>query len=224
MRKLVQQSQTSDAKLRELQDVLIDFDPMFYAMSGTTQAIDLVGGGVKVNALPEAVWAVANYRIVDHSSPAELMDRLIDIILPVAAKHNMTLEAFGQTMGLQGPSWGTIRLSDAYNTSLAPAPVTPTTGSGPYELLSGTIRSTLETHLRTDGLPTTAVVSPGLTTDTRYYWNLTKHIFRYSHLGAADAYNGIHTINEAIRAEGFLEQIRFFTRLILNADQSDLLE
>ncbi|KAF8141978.1 hypothetical protein EV363DRAFT_1425979 [Boletus edulis] len=227
MKKLVQQSQTSDAKLRELQDVLIDFDPMFYAMSGTTQAIDLIGGGVKVNALPEAVWAVANYRIADYSSPAELMDRLIDIILPVAAKHNMTLEAFGKTMGLKGPSWGTIRLSDAYNTSLAPAPVTPTTGSGPYELLSGTIRSTLETHLRKDSLPMTAIVSPGLlngNTDTLYYWNLTKHIFRYSHLGAADAFNGEHTINEAIRAEGFLEQIRFLTRLILNADQSDLLE
>jgi len=27
----------------------------------------------------------------------------------------------------------------------------------------------------------------------------------------------------AIRAEGFLEQIRFFTRLILNADETDLL-
>ena len=80
--------------------------------------------------------------------------------------------------------------------------------------------------------------------DTRHYWNLTKHIFRYGHRGVADAYNGAHTINEgsrvpfylwrllncvkllptAIRAEGFLEQIRFFTRLILNADQSELLE
>ncbi|KAF8449399.1 hypothetical protein L210DRAFT_3388880 [Boletus edulis BED1] len=236
MRKLVQQSQTSDAKLRELQDVLIDFDPMFYAMSGTTQAIDLVGGGVKVNALPEAVWAVANYRIVDHSSPAELTDRFIDITLPVAAKHNMTLDAFGKMVGSQGPSWGTIRLSDAFDSALVPAPVTPTTGSRPYELLSGTIRSTLETHLRTDGLPMTAVVSPGLMTemktlrhvctdaDTRFYWNLTKHIFRYGHRGGADGYNGAHTINEAIRGEGFLEQIRFFSRLILNADQSDLLE
>lgn len=78
--------------------------------------------------------------------------------------------------------------------------------------------------------------------DTRHYWNLTKHIFRYDHRAATDNYNGIHTINEgqktlvrlwlgyscaacvtAVRAEGFLEQIRFITRLILNADQSDLL-
>ncbi|KAF8549259.1 carboxypeptidase S [Imleria badia] len=224
LRKLVRQSQTSDKKLRELGDRLIDFDPMFYAMSGTTQAIDLIGGGVKVNALPEAVWAVANYRIVDHSSPAELKDRTIDITLPVATKHNMTVVAFGKPVGSQGPSWGTIHLSVAFNHSLVPAPVTPTMGSGPYELLSGTIRSTFQTHLRTDGLPTSAIVSPGVSTDTKHYWNLTKHIFRYHHRGVADAYNGIHTINEAIRAEGFLEQIRFFTRLILNADQTDLLE
>lgn len=122
-----------------------------------------------MNALPEAVWAVANHRIVDHSSPAELMDRFIDVTLPVAAKHNMTLEAFGKTVGSQGPSWGTIRLYDAFNSSLVPAPVTPTMGSGPYALLSGTIRSTLQTHLRTDDLPKSAVVSPGLSTGEFFY-------------------------------------------------------
>jgi Gly-Xaa carboxypeptidase len=119
---------------------------------------------VKVNALPEAVWAVANHRIVDHSSPAELINRFTGITLPVAAKHNMTLEAFGKTVGSQGPSWGTIRLYDAFNSSLVPAPVTLTAGGGPYELSSGTILSTLQTYLRTDGLPTSAVVSPGLST------------------------------------------------------------
>ncbi|KAF9219764.1 carboxypeptidase S [Gyrodon lividus] len=224
LKRLVQQSQTSDEKLRELGDRLLDFDPVFYALSGTTQAIDLVGGGVKVNALPEAVWAVANHRIADHSSPAELMNRFTAVTAPVAAKHNMTLEAFGKLIGSEGPSWGTIRLSDAFDSALVPAPVTPTTGSSPYELLSGTILSTLQTNLRTDKFSTSAVVSPGLSTDTRHYWNLTKDIFRYGHRGATDGYNGVHTINEAIRAEGFLEQIRFFTRLILNADQTDLLE
>jgi len=226
LKQLVLQSQTNDEKLQELGDRLVDFDPTFYALSGTTQAIDLIGGGVKVNALPEAVWAVANYRIATHSSISELTSRFTAITLPVAEKFNMTLEAFGETVGSVGPSWGTIRIGDAFNNPVVPAPVTPTAGSGPYELLSGTIRSTLQTHLRTDDLPRTAVVAPGLmtgNTDTRHYWNLTKHIFRYNHQGVTDRYNGLHTINEAMRAEGFLEQIRFFTRLILNADSSDLL-
>ena len=125
---------------------------------------DLVGGGVKVNALPETAWAIVNHRIADHSSLSELTAHFTDVTLPVATKHNMTLNAFGRTVGPQGPSWGTIRLYDAYNTALAPAPVTPITGNGPYELLSGTIRSTFETHLRTDQLPKFAVVSPWIST------------------------------------------------------------
>ena len=34
----MRESQTSDEKLRELEGHLIDFDPWFYALSGTTQA------------------------------------------------------------------------------------------------------------------------------------------------------------------------------------------
>ncbi|KAG2125028.1 hypothetical protein DEU56DRAFT_825962 [Suillus clintonianus] len=227
MRKLVIESQTSDEKLHELETKLDDFDPAYSASAGTTQAIDIIYGGVKINALPEAVYAIANHRIADHSSVSELQDRFASIVAPVAAKHNMSLNAFGKPIGLEAPTWGLVKVSDAFGSALEPAPVTPTTGSGPYKLLSGTVLSTLQTNLRTDDFPDVSVVSPGLSlgnTDTRHYWSLTKHIFRYGHRGAADGYNGAHTINEAIRAEGFLEQIRFFTRLILNVDETDLLE
>lgn len=36
--------------------------------------------------------------------------------------------------------------------------------------------------------------------DTRHYWSLTRHIFRYGHRGTTDGYNGAHTINEGKRA------------------------
>jgi hypothetical protein len=39
-----------------------------------------------------------------------------------------------------------------------------------------------------------------LFSDTRHYWRLTKHIFRYGHRGAADGYNGAHTTNEGEEA------------------------
>lgn len=39
LRQLVKQSQTSDDKLQELADHLVDFDPLFYALSGTTLAV-----------------------------------------------------------------------------------------------------------------------------------------------------------------------------------------
>ena len=32
--------------------------------------------------------------------------------------------------------------------------------------------------------------------DTRHYWKLSKHIFRYGHVAREDHYNGAHTVNE----------------------------
>ena len=76
--------------------------------------------------------------------------------------------------------------------------------------------------------------------DTRFYWNLTEHIFRYSHRGDRDdLFNGLHTVNEgdwvipghcvhgltrclAVKGESIMEQIRFFTKFILNCDDTDL--
>lgn len=75
----------------------------------------------------------------------------------------MSLNAFGKEIGLEASTtWGLVKVSDAFGSGLEPAPVTPTTGSGPYELLSGTILSTLKTNLRTDDFPEFSVVSPGL--------------------------------------------------------------
>ena len=32
--------------------------------------------------------------------------------------------------------------------------------------------------------------------DTQFYWNITRHIFRYAHSSDENRYNGIHTVNE----------------------------
>ena len=42
---------------------LIQSNTMLKSAVGTTQAIDLIQGGVKTNALPEQAWAVVNHRI-----------------------------------------------------------------------------------------------------------------------------------------------------------------
>ena len=36
------------------------------------------------------------------------------------------------------------------------------------------------------------------TADTKHYWKLTKHIFRYGHTNHADSFNGAHTVNEGV--------------------------
>ena len=79
-------------------------------------------------------------------------------------------------------------------------------------------------------------------TDTKFYWNLTENIFRYNHVGITDM-NGTHTVNEGIRrfchstftskysqphsaisVDAYIEVVRFYSRLILNADETDLLD
>ena len=61
-RKAIRKSVKSDKALHAAEKALFE-DRKFKALVGTTQAIDLVGGGVKTNALPESAWAVVNHRI-----------------------------------------------------------------------------------------------------------------------------------------------------------------
>ncbi|KZV72465.1 carboxypeptidase S [Peniophora sp. CONT] len=225
IRALVAKASYDDEALAELQAELTKSDEKtFRAFTGTTQAIDLIGGGVKVNALPEHVWAVADHRIAQWSSVAELQGRYCDVLGPVATELNLSLDAFGSPFftDAYGLSSGHIRLSDAYGTALDPVPVTPTFGSTPWEILSGTILSSIKTSGREEASKP-IIVAPGIglgNTDTRHFLNLTEHIVRYAHGFAADRYNGAHTVNEAIRGTGFIEMIRFYTRLILNVDEA----
>ncbi|KAG8689824.1 hypothetical protein FRC11_000339 [Ceratobasidium sp. 423] len=190
---------------------------LYRSLLGTTQAVDMIKGGVKANALPELASAVVNHRIRTDSSSSvsALQDAITAKLIPLVKKYNLTLTAFSRANVTSGRG-GTITLSDAFNTALEPAPVTPTEGSeaAAYRLLSGVIR-------KTRGNKT--IVSPALmggNTDTQFYWNLTPNIFRYAHSSEGDAYDGIHTINEAMRVKGFVEMIQFFKNLILTADDA----
>ncbi|KAI0056923.1 hypothetical protein BV25DRAFT_1920567 [Artomyces pyxidatus] len=52
--------------------------------------------------------------------------------------------------------------------------------------------------------------------DDDFDWALTPHTHHHDLHGAS------HSVNEAIRAKGYIEMIRFYARLILNADEADL--
>ncbi|KAG9119676.1 hypothetical protein FRC07_005185 [Ceratobasidium sp. 392] len=184
----------------------------------TTQAVDMVHGGVKANALPELASAVVNHRIRTDSSVSALQESITSKLLPLARKYNLTLSAFSSNQTPTTGTLGTLTLSDVFGTALEPAPVAPTAGkeATAYRLLSGVIR-------KTRGEKKT-IVSPAIeggNTDTCSYWNLTPHIFRYWHLSDSDFYNDLHTVNEAMRGSAFVEQIQFFKNFILTADDSD---
>ena len=63
LRRAVAASSHSDRALRKAQKILFGYDANFKSLVGTTQAIDLIQGGHKTNALPEEAWAVVNHRI-----------------------------------------------------------------------------------------------------------------------------------------------------------------
>jgi Gly-Xaa carboxypeptidase len=54
--------------LRDAEKELFERIRSFESLAGTTQAIDLVSGGVKINALPEQARAVVNHRIATDRS------------------------------------------------------------------------------------------------------------------------------------------------------------
>ncbi|EJF64229.1 Zn-dependent exopeptidase [Dichomitus squalens LYAD-421 SS1] len=206
--------------LEELKDALIETFPQYNAILRTTQAVDLVSGGVKVNALPELAAAVVNHRIAQHESPVDVQAHIKHVLFPVAEHFNLTMDAFGYWEPAGDGSGGHVKLTDAWDASLEPSPVTPTGPEDPYQIFAGTIKATLESAEAYNA--TGVVVAPQLilgNTDTQYYWGLTKNIFRYSHLSNEDFYNGLHTINEAVRGEAWIQSIRFYTQFILNCDE-----
>ncbi|KAI0388972.1 peptidase family M20/M25/M40 [Xylariaceae sp. FL0594] len=182
----------------------------------TSLAVDIIGGGVKNNALPERTRVLVNHRVNVGDTSAVVKEKLAHLAQHVASKHNLTVLAFDDGAEEVPRS---IKLSAAH--VLEPAPVTPTSVEGvtPYGVLSGTTRA-----LYGDGV----VMAPALmtgNTDTRYYWDLTRHIFRYNpgfdpeqglELG------GIHTVNERVNVLAHTRLVQWFSMFIRNMDEAEL--
>lgn len=88
----------------------------------------------------------------------------MSIVAPIAEQYNLSVNAFGTNLSDSTPSRGVLAVSDAFDDpGLQPAPVTPTAHSGPWDLLSGTIRYVMNTAHRNDTEYKDAHVAPGMT-------------------------------------------------------------
>ncbi|KAL1691810.1 hypothetical protein GGG16DRAFT_112730 [Schizophyllum commune] len=223
LKDLIKKSATDEEALKELEQYVFETNNFHKASLGTTTAVDIVGGGVKSNALPEQAFVVINHRISTSSNSSTIQAGDIARARPIAEKFNLTLEAFGETLSNPAyPSFGRLAIGSKDQFFLDPAPVTPfSADSKPWNLLGGTIKAVHAAQVGED-----IVVAPGVpsgNTDTRFYWDLTPHIFRYNHRNSGTGgglASGVHTVNENIEADDFLEIIRFFTTLILNVDEA----
>jgi Gly-Xaa carboxypeptidase len=177
----------------------------------TSQAVDLISGGVKINALPEKVQAVVNHRIAVESTTKDIRTHLSQLVQDkILNKHDLSLNAWGSVSGnTSSSSAGQIFLED-FDEPLEPSPVSPYTTDA-YKVFSGTIKQVLGEEI---------IVAPSLmtgNTDTKYYWNLTENIYRFSAVREGGRANA-HTVNERMGMKEHVEGVRFYAQIIWNGD------
>lgn len=177
----------------------------------TSQAADLFHGGVKTNALPEHIEAIVNYRVALHQTPEEVMDRAVRIVSPIVEKFNLTLAAFPENKKEEEGKVNHLTIS-TLSGALSPAPVSPT-GTGEdavWTRFAGVARAVFESVPSLKGK--TVVVSGDImtgNTDTRFYWNLSRNIYRWSPSRAGGALN-IHTVDERVAVDVHLEAMALY--------------
>lgn len=178
----------------------------------TSQALDVIQGGVKINALPEQVTLSINHRIAIDSSAAAILDRIEDLALRVAEKHQLGLYTDGDEV-VVGPN-GNFSITALSRRE--PSPISPSDGL-PWKWISGTYRHVLEESV--DDPADSVVMSPSLfpaTTDTYYYWPLTRAIYRMSPVYFEDMI-GYHAVNEKLRFRSHLISVAWFYEFIINS-------
>ncbi|WWC62162.1 uncharacterized protein I303_104754 [Kwoniella dejecticola CBS 10117] len=182
-------------------------DRVINSFLATTQAIDLINGGVKVNALPEVVDATVNYRIAFTSSVNETIEHVAHVLKPLAKKLGYSISAFGEN---HGNSTSHITLKVPGGKGLEPAPITSDRTKS-FALLGGTAKAVF-------GNDTIAAPSGMFAnTDTKSFWNLTTDIYRFTPTLITENLNQ-HTVDERISLEGHLNATRFFYKLIRNSE------
>lgn len=196
---------------RAQNDLAKELDTMRYYFR-TSQSVGKINGGVKINAIPETVSTLVNLRLAVETSVSQIEQHYEMLIKPIAQKHGMVFEGFHSTYDSSNPHKISLFGLDA----LEPAPVSPVDAES-FRILSGTIKNTLKPLDQDDDLIVTPYLMPA-NTDTKFFWALTKNIYRFTPINLVNNLNRAHTTDEFIRAEEFVKEPLFFATLILNAD------
>lgn len=212
-----------DKSAREETYQYISSDKGLNALFKTTQAVDVINGGAKANALPEHVSIVLNQRIAIESSIKETVSHLVNNhMLPVAKSFNLGLEVInytGEQTVLRNATENGHFVLDARRW-LNPAPSSPT-DNDVWMKFAGTIRHLYEDIVFPD-LEEPLVVSPGImsgNTDTKAFWDFTENIYRYQP-GTLDTLidTKAHSVDEHINIDSHLQVIAFYYELVRNFD------
>lgn len=197
--------------------------PAIKYLMQTSQAVDVITGGIKTNALPERVRVTVNHRINIGETPQVVYDRLTKLAAHVAKKHNLSLHAFEAASDKPEPANSIILTKSDHELLVAPVtPSEPKSANGkhtPFSVLAGTTRALYGEEV---------IVTPGImtgNTDTRYYWGLTKHIFRWGPGYDEDDDAGlgsIHTVNERVSVKNHVNGVKWFWMFLRNMDEVEV--
>ncbi|OJJ58209.1 hypothetical protein ASPSYDRAFT_90395 [Aspergillus sydowii CBS 593.65] len=203
----------------------------------TSQAVDLIEGGVKINAMPEVVTLAVNHRVAHHQRPVDVQHKAIQVIGDVVKKYGLRVDAFDgdkeyhdHVAGLHPDDTprSDLKRRDGddvdYNGSLAvratkaeAAPLSPADDSV-WDVFSGTIRHTFGSEGKTV-VPIGDIMTGN--TDTRYYLNLTRNVYRWTP-AVGRGLDNIHTVDERVSIFDHLNVVKFYYDFIRNFDAADV--
>lgn len=163
-------------------------------MVQTSQAIDVISGGQKINALPEFVTLGVNHRYAPQDSIGSIQHRIVGLIKDIAESHKLRVEAFendgdydeyltandlSRQCKKDDDLWqqnykGTLTIGAKKKSYITPQ--SPTTGPV-WDIFAGTVRHSFAQEAKT------VVAAPGAmtgNTDTRHYLSesLKSRVFR----------------------------------------------
>lgn len=189
----------------------------------TSQAVDIMSGGVKLNALPEYTEALVNHRIAVESSSGEVLARNVELVKAVASDYDLGVVWKNKEV-MPKTSKGHFVIKDTL--ALEPAPLTPLFDEK-WDLFAGNLRHVYEevcagTLGKFEGK--TIVPAPGMATgntDTQHYWGLTRHIYRYRPGLSSSVEAHAHGVDEHIPFDSHLHIIAFYYEYIQLVDAAE---
>ena len=155
----------------------------------TSTAVTIIKGGYKENVVPGEATAVINHRV----SPLETRDQVLDTDRRAVSDPSLEFKVLFES---------------------APSPIAPyDENDAPFGLIAGTVQ---QIHGEN------AMTAPGVmiaNTDTRHYLDLTDHVYRFNPIVMRPDQLGMyHGDNEMISVENYHNCVRFYYRLMKNAE------
>ncbi|KAH3669535.1 hypothetical protein WICMUC_004957 [Wickerhamomyces mucosus] len=184
----------------------------------TSQSIDIINSGVKINAIPEYLKLGINHRIALDKTVDDVLSNLIDKAATISEKFNLNLSLENNTEIIKKEdSLGSFKLS--WEQPINPPPVSSSAGTKAWEVLASSIKSTFEDSIAlgstVDVVPATLVAH----TDASTYVELSKNVYRFT--GNIEGFYNIHAIDEHIEFDAHIQQVAFLHDYILAVQEFD---